>query len=134
MSELSNYIELLLHDEMPKIIKVRIAEMIKEAELNIRPQMGVITGVSTSPRMQVQLAGPPQAASTLAAMARHAEAGIAIAPPIQGEFNHPMPEPTPPAVIAQTPQASLAMQERQAAIRSQIAGKPLDGEKKPRKW
>lgn len=145
MSELSNYIELLLRDDMPKSAKERLAEMIKDAELNIRPPTGVITGVVTSPLQNLSVAsqqqssvqqvlfeqgrigiqGVPQAASTLAAMARHNQQGLVSAP---------VPEPQPVAVVAQTPQASAALQSRHEAIAAQISGKPLKGEKQPRKW
>ncbi len=130
MSELSNYIELLLHDEMPKVIKVRIAEMIKEAELHIRPSVGLVT--SSPQQLHVQLAPGAQAPSTLAAMARQNQ-GIAP-PPIPLTAQVGPPPPIDQSQIAQTPQAAQALMDRNTALMTGLSGKPVPGEKRPRKW
>jgi hypothetical protein len=93
MSELSNYIELLLRDDMPKAAKERLAEMIKEAELNMRPSVSV--------RQPVSSGQPPQSLSTQVALARHGE----IVP------NEPHVEQ-----IGQTPAAQAALNARAEAM------------------
>ncbi len=120
-SELSFLIELLLNHDVPKTTKDLIASRIKEVEVNltlnqVRPQV-----------VQPQaIHGVPQAASTLALMAKHGD----IAPV-------PMPE-MPPIVpveqIAQTPATAQAMSARANAIAASL-NKTVDKTTgRPRKW
>lgn len=92
MTELSFLIELLLNHELKKETKDLIAGRIKEVEANLipmRPSMPLITG--SLPISNGGYGPSPQAASTMAAMARHE--GI-IAAPING-----IPPLAPPVVL-----------------------------------
>jgi hypothetical protein len=118
MSELGNYIELLLHHEIPKETKDLIATWIKEVEANLvsRPQQQA----AYIPRQ----IGPVQAPSTLAAMARH------------GDISHVVPAtdmPVEPVTqIAQTAATALALQETNK-MRAGIKP-PITSEGRPRKF
>jgi len=120
MTELSFLIDLLLNHELPKPTKDLIADRIRDVEAKI------------SHPMRVNLSPPPvgqlQAASTLAAMARHADPSLVIAPAPE------MPKIEPVAVIAQTPATAAAMNHRNETISAAIAGKVDKSNGRPRKW
>jgi hypothetical protein len=72
--------------------------------------------------------GPTQAPSTLAAMARHADPTLAVAPPPE------MPPVPTVEQIAQTPETAAAMNHRNETIANAIAGKIDKTTGRPRKW
>lgn len=122
LSELSFLIELLLNHPLSKETKDMVAARIREVEaaLSSRPQTPM--QVSWQPP-----AGLQQAASTLAAMARHGDIPAVSLAPV-------MPAPEPVAVIAQTPQATAAMNSRNEAINQALAGKVDKVTGRPRKF
>lgn len=103
MTELSFLIDLLLHHKISPKTKDVIAERIKQID-------GRVGAVAHQPLI---VSGVPQAASTLAAMARH------------GVVDH-----EPVAVIAQTPAAQAALNSRAEAM----AGKLDKATGRPRKF
>lgn len=127
-SELGFLIDLILDDALPKEIKARVASRIKEVEerYSQRPVQ-----VQLSPPSFITPTGPQQAASTLAAMARHvaADPSLIIAPP-------PVMPPVPVVIeqIAQTPATAAAMNQRNETIAQAISGKVDKTTGRPRKW
>ncbi len=121
-TELSFLIELLLKHKLPPATKSLIAERIKDVEVYLNNSGN--RGVVPARTLNVQpVTTVPQAASTLAALARHADAGL------------PTPEIVTPVVqVAQTPMAMQAMNNRSAAISAAISGKPEKGRTSPRKF
>lgn len=121
MTELSFLIDLLLNHKLPKPTKDLIAKRIEDVESRM------ISHAQTMPPAPNRVSNPNvQAASTLALMAKHGETNGYIAQvPI---------EPETVAVIAQTPQASAAMESRNIAIAESIAGKVDKTTGRPRKW
>jgi hypothetical protein len=133
MTELTFLVELLLNHKLPKATRDLVAARIKEVEAALPRQMTPIhypQPVTAQPYVTSGLSPVPQAASTLAAMARHAQnepAGpIILAPAV--------PPVSPVAVIAQTPAAAAAINARNEAINSAISGKPEKGRTSPRKF
>ncbi len=123
MTELSFLIELLLNHKLPKLTKDAIAMRIKDVEAAMNPN-GTVVYTPSSP-IPVPI-NSPQAASTLALMAKHGDI-----PNV--EVQAPQ-KPETVAVIAHTPAAQAAMQSRQEAISAALSGKPEKGATKPRKW
>lgn len=126
MTELSFLIELLLNHDLPKATKDLLAERIKEVEHNLTTMR---IGSPAAPQIIVSSGTnqPTQAASTLAAMARHG----GLVP------NLPAPQeiaPEPVAVIAQTPQTAAAMNRRNEVIAEALSGKVDKTSGRPRKW
>lgn len=119
MTELSFLIDLLMNHKLTKVTKDVIAERIRYVESNMHP-VPYTANRTPNPAM------PMQAASTLAAMARHGDI-----PPV----HMPAPEaPEPVAVVAHTPAAAAAMASRQQAIAESIAGKVDKTTGRPKKF
>lgn len=117
ISELSFLLDLLLNHKLPKPTKDLIAKRIGEVEANL-------STVPIRPAAQVH-SGPPQAASTLALMAKHGEL-----PPV----SVPQAAPEPVAVIAHTPATAAAMQARSESIAAALSGRVDKNTGQPRKW
>lgn len=84
MTELSFLIDLLLNHELSKETKSLIASRIKDVEQNLtQPRVATTGFISHMP-----LVGPPQAASTLALMAKHGDIPNHQVTPVA-------PDPTP---------------------------------------
>ncbi len=130
LTELTFLLELLLNHKLPKPTKTVITERIKEVEAQLTTlQIHSAPIVNTVEMRGVPMRDVPahlanQSPSTIAAMMRHPDLVAQIAPP----------EPTQPVVIAQTPQAQMAMNARQEAISLAISGKPEKGRTSPRKF
>jgi len=124
MSELGNYIELLLHHELKTETKDLLASWIKEVEVNL------VSKPQGSQPMQVnwQPPGPKQAASTLALMAKHGDIPNLVPAPDMPVI------PEPVVQIAQTPLAAAAMNSRNQAISESINGKIDKTTGRPKKW
>ncbi len=121
-TELGFLIELLLNHELPKDTKSLIASRVKVVEANLAPR--------TQAPMQVnwqQPPGPKQAASTLAAMARH---GDIPAAPVSVQAA----PPEPVAVIAQTPATAAAMNARNDMISASLDKKIDKATGRPKKF
>lgn len=130
MTELSFLIDLLLNHKLPKPTKEAVAERLKTVEANLMfaPMRSLPQAILPQP-----VGMPPQAQSTLAAMARHAAAANEPYPAGVSPQVTPATD-TPVAVIGQTPAAIAAMNSRQAAISAAISGKPEKGATRPRKF
>lgn len=131
MTELSFLIELLLNHDLPKETKDLIATRIRDVEQDIRKPLDILHGRTANP--YVSNGAPKQAASTLAAMARHGD--LPVIPAVELP---PIPQ-APIEQIAQTPAAAAALIARNEAINKAANSKPLNGipEKgrtSPRKW
>lgn len=132
-TELTFLVELFLDDDLPKPIKDRLRARIEEVEKALtEPKVQNPQALTFSPQQPIIIpAGPKQAPSTLAAMARHA--GLDVVPP------SPPPAPEPVAQVAQTGATAAAMAQRANAIAGSLGsgpfkGKPGDGRTSPRKW
>lgn len=139
MTELGFLLDLLLNHQLAKKTRAAITERIKEVEarLSAAPPAPFRIAAAPPPAQAFQLPPgmAPQSASTMAAMARQAANGHQVAPePALAEAAAPPPEPTQPAVIAQTPAAMAALQARQAAIAAGTSGRPEPGRRSPRKF
>ena len=78
-----------------------------------------------------------QSPSTIAAMMRQQAEVPAPRPEEQAIIDAQAQKPPPPSpvvVIAQTPAATAALADRQAAVAAQISGKPEKGRTSPRKF
>lgn len=119
MTELSFLIELLLNHDLPKETKALIASRIKDVEANL-----VQRPVGQAPAWVPPPNTPPQAASTLALMAKH------------GELS-PQMVPTPTVVA---PQQAAATAQAAALRTAQLAAIAEENKKAPkgttgaRKW
>lgn len=131
MSELSFLIELLLEHNLPAETKKALAARIKDVEGGLqRPQQPQHVTVSNWSAISSPITAPQQAASTLAAMARHGT----LNPEAPTVSIIPQPPPEPVAVIAQTPAAAAAMASRNQAINESLAGKVDKTTGRPRKF
>ncbi len=142
MTELAFLLDLLLEHKLSAPTRKAITERIKFVEAKL--SQGHTTTVVRPAPMAVPAVLPPhmvgQSPSTIQAMLRH-EANGHAGPPVLQELNGssmvpapPMADPQPVAVVAQTPAAMAAMNQRQAVVAQAISGKPMAGETKPRKW
>jgi len=145
VTELSFLIELLLNHKLPKATQLVIRDRIKEVEtqppvshtLRVAPANGPPQAVPA--HMQANPIVASQSPSMQAIMARNTDlipGSPANAPQELSAGVIPAAPPTAPApvaVIAQTPQAAIAMQERNKAIMDGING-PKKGQVSPRKW
>ncbi len=135
ISELSFLIELLLEHDLKPETKKALQLRIKDVEAGLRDWSiskvntgNAIMGGAHTPVAHLCGTKPAgQAASTLAAFARH---GLNPEAPIVP----PPPAPEPVAVIAQTPAAQAAMASRNQAINESIAGKVNKDTGRPRKF
>lgn len=130
MTELSFLLDLLLNHKLPKATRETITARVKDVEIGLSSRQAVHVPQSAAPFVP---SGPPQAASTLAAMARHAEQGLVPSPAVVAAaavVNHAPPV----AVVAQTPAAMAAMNARQETLNMALSGKPAKGETRPRKF
>ncbi len=118
MTELSFLVDLLLNHKLPKATRDLVASRIKEVEGRLTPYQGLTLTQPQIPPPPVLVNGAPQAASTIAAMARHAEAA-----PV-----------TMPVAIAQTAATAAALNSRHQAISESIAGKIDKVTGRPRKF
>ena len=123
MTELSFLVELLLNHKLPKVTKDLVASRIKEVEQSFgqRPQ----------PYVQAVRPNPTgQAASTLAAMERHANStglsGVTA--------SHHVEAPLEQGVMVSTPAAAAAVASRQQAINAALSGKIDKVNGRPRKF
>lgn len=129
MTELSFLIDLLLYHKLGTETKQLIMERIKTVEQALQDKplskpINIYQGVVP--------AGPQQAPSTLAAMARHNnDPELAAASAVARLIEVP---PAPVAVIAQTPATTAAMNSRQQAINESLAGKVDKNTGRPRKF
>ena len=116
MTELSFLIEILLNHDLPKDTKALIATRIKEVEEKLNKPATISYNTSGF---------VTQAPSTLARMAMHGDSSSPIPIP---------PEAQSVAVdmIAQTPMAAAAMQQRQLVMDGKKQHDPATG--RPRKW
>ncbi len=139
MTELTFLVDLLLNHKLPKPTRDAVAARIKEVEAGIgfappqrmapqpamaRPQNLPPHIASQSPSMQAIMLRNPDLAPVGVPSGAAIEA-LALASP---------PEPQPVAIIAQTPAAVNAMNERAATIRQGMSGKPEKGRTSPRKF
>lgn len=146
MTELSFLLELLLNHKLPQATKKAVTERVKEVEAGLSTTRMYIPStsgidpsqISAHPRVTAHI--PPhlvgQAPSTIAAMMRNGfvpEPPSGMAQAVQMSMPAP-PEPQPVAVVAQTPAAAAAMNDRQNAIAQAISGKPEKGRTSPRKF
>lgn len=107
MTELSFLLDLLLHEEMPKILKEIIVIRIKKVEGQINDRQSIGGRDVTPPHSIV----PTQ---------------------IHGAAVVPQPTGFAGIAIPQTQAAAEALRSREEAIRQ--AGQPLPGQKSPRKF
>jgi len=134
MTELSFLLDLLLNHKLPKPTREALTARIKDVEARL--SAGSPAQVYVPPPLPQMLGGVPQAASTLAAMARHAQVSV-VTP--DGQVTPPPPIasaaiPQPVAIVAQTPAAVAAMNHRQESLGLAMSGKPAKGETRPRKF
>lgn len=125
MTELGFLIELLLEHELGKETKTLIAARIKEVEQGLVAKPILLAQNYVPHAIVNDVPSVPQAASTIAAMQRHASMGLA---------ETPSPMPVPAEQIAQTPQAVAAMNSRNAAISASLSGKVDKETGRPRKF
>lgn len=136
MTELSFLLDLLLNHKLSKPTRDAIVMRLKDVEvvLSSRP-MAQAYGATIAPQV---VGGPPQAASTLAAMARHAQVSVVTPDGSVTSANPalitPGPISAPVAIVAQTPAAVAAINARQESINLALSGKPAKGETRPRKF
>ena len=129
MTELSFLVDLLLNHKLPKATRDAVASRILEVEQLLCPPGVAYAPMPSFVPDKLRPQGVPQAASTLAAMARHPDlfVGQVQAMPVAAP-------PEPVAVIAQTPAAVAAMNSRQQAIAESLAGKIDKQTGRPRKF
>lgn len=136
MTELSFLLDLLLNHKLSKPTRDAIVMRLKDVELAIysRPSVPYSGQAITAS----SVIGPPQAASTLAAMARHAQVSVVTPDGSVTSANPalitPGPISAPVAIVAQTPAAVAAINARQESINLALSGKPAKGETRPRKF
>jgi len=138
MTELGFLLDLLLNHKLPLTTRKAVTERVKVVEEGLTPketlwgrlQQGQPTPAALPKQLSIQ------SPSTLAAMMRHAEQGPALVTADQQPVLNavPPPPPQPVAVVAQTAATQAAMAAREAAIASQISGKPDKGQTRPRKF
>lgn len=120
VTELSFLIDLLLNHKLSPKTKEAISVRIKDVEANLSSgnshHVSPLRSVVHSPAVSALSGGAPQAASTIAALERHA----AMAPPV------------PVAEIAQTPLAQAAMEKRKKLLSQ--GNKPEEGRTGPKKF
>ena len=142
MTELTFLVDLLLNHKLPKPTRDAVAVRIKEVEMGLPKQYGQY---NPPPAPQAAMARqqnlPPhianQSPSMQAIMLRNPDlvpAGVPSGAAIEALAIAPPPEPAPVAIIAQTPAAVNAMNERAATIRQGMSGKPEKGRTSPRKF
>ncbi len=140
MTELGFLIDLLLNHKLPKATRDSIATRIKEVECKTSSLPTASLRPAPSPMPQHL---PPhianQTPSMQAIMMRNQDLiqspGDAAVPATAVHAMTAQPEPPQPvAVVAQTPAAVAAINERQAHLAQARSGKPLPGETRPRKW
>ena len=129
-TELIFLLDLLLNHKLSKPTKDMILERVKEVEarLSVPPIINSASAYMPSiPNvMPIVQTCAPQAASTLAALARH--------PDLLAVAQQPAAAPPTVAQVAQTAATAKALADRQATINQGISGKPVKGETRPRKW
>jgi hypothetical protein len=111
MNELSFLVNLFLNHRLPRATKEYVAARISEIEANLTQQ-------PTAPKAVHPFPGLPQAASTMAILARNPD----LMPPAKVE------------VIAQTPATVAAMASREQAISESMSGKVDKVTGRPRKF
>lgn len=126
MTELGFLLDLLLeHDELPKDIRLKIKDRIKEIEVRPITQGFGLTLPQTIPGQVTcippHLAG--QAPSTIKNFMKDNPMPL----------NDLSPEAVPTSIVT-SPAAAQALQARQAAISQGISGKPEKGRTSPRKF
>lgn len=126
MTELSFLIELLLNHDLPKVTKDLVAARIRTVEERL---VAVPNMPSTTSRTMTVHAVSQQAPSTVAAMIRHGELPAATASQLP-----PIPAPEPVEIIAHTPAAIAALQQRNNAISEALSGRVDKVAGKPKKW
>lgn len=127
MTELSFLLDLLMNHKLQKETRELIRARIIQVEANLDCRQNMHPKAPDNPRHPL-LPGT-QAASTLAAMARHQ--GMPIPPPT---IEKPSPVESPVEQIAQTPETAAALASRNQAIAESIAGKIDKVSGRPRKW
>ncbi len=146
MTELTFLVDLLLNHKLPKMTRDAVAVRIKEVEANIG--FALPQRMAPAPAMARPQNLPPhiasQSPSMQAIMLRNPDlvpgpGGAGMIEKFSGDpppptYIVPAPEPAPVAVIAQTPAAVNAMNERAATIRQGMSGKPEKGRTSPRKF
>lgn len=115
-TELTFLISLLLNHKLPKITKDAIANRLKEVEANLIS----VPSRPIHPFPAQPFSGVPQAASTMAILARNPDLMV--------------PTQAPVAIVAQTPAAQAALNARQESINLAVSGKPEKGRTSPRKF
>lgn len=120
MTELSFLLEILFKHKTREQTEDAILERIKIIEM--KQYVVHSHGIAATLPMQslATVHGAPQAASTIAALAKHGIIGPEAAP-----------EPAPLSIenVAQTPKAAEALAQRQALINRQISGKGTESPK-----
>lgn len=140
VTELTFLLDLLLNHKLPMATRVAITERVKEVEqrLNQAPQQFVPRGTPAPVPQNLPPHLVGQSPSTIAAMMRNGFVPEVVREAqLEGMPNPPLPvpeQPTQPAIIAQTPAAMAALNDRQAAISQAISGKPEKGRTSPRKF
>jgi hypothetical protein len=129
VTELSFLIDLLLNHKLMKSTKDAIAERIK----NLSSPAGNYNVPGIPQIAAIDPSGIPQAASTLAAMARHQARDPELLAGTKYGVNRD-PSPVPLESIAQTPAAVQAVNNRQSAINEALSGKINKETGRPRKW
>lgn len=143
MTELTFLLDLLLNHKLPMATRVAITERVKEVEqrLNQAPMQMVPRGTAAPVPQNLPPHLVGQSPSTIAAMTRNGF--VPESPRTEGVITNTVefrgiqiqpPEPQSVTVIAQTPAAMAALNDRQAAISQAISGKPEKGRTSPRKF
>lgn len=131
MTELTFLLELLLKHKLPLSTKAFVADRIKEVEGNLNARAPIHIA---APQPFVGQVKPAAVAMQAPSMQRLMEKYPDLVP---GEAPKPEPiepNPTPVAVVAQTPQTAAAMQSRAEAIAASMSGKVDKVTGRPRKF
>jgi hypothetical protein len=148
MTELGFLLTLLIDHKLPKVTREAVASRLKEVEgklaHQVQPQAAPYrVQAAPTPPAQIPAHLVGQSASTIAAMMRHEAAGNPAIQPaplvVENEAIPVVPAAMQPAVIAQTPAAQAAMNERNqviaaATLGGPFTGKPSGGRTSPRKF
>lgn len=134
MSELSFLIDLLLTEKLSKSVKTKVKDRVIEVEALLTsgpPTIRIPIPAKYNPAdLPPHIAG--QSPSTIAKFLEHQAQGLPPVTSIGEVVSHAVP--SPPAVVAATPQTAAALQKREQAIQTALSGKPEPGRTSPRKF
>lgn len=118
MTELQFLIDVLTKEELSPALQKRFYKRLGEVEKSLRGQQAQQPRIAMVPQGVAPILASNQSPSTLAAMARHAQ--------------EPVPAATIPAPTS--PVAAQALAARQQAIEESLSGRPVPGQRSPRKF